>query len=771
MGVFLPPAATGVSGSSERNSSFLWAVQRTGDQVPDGFSRNLGRGHPNRGQEPPVAVMGSTLTSFATDDVWLPEAIRPRLPSTSVRSTLARAAILLLLAGAIFAVDTRLASAVELGVAYVALVVLAMWLPGDRPPVYVAVASAIMTLLAHAVSPSGNEGAASLWSCVLTGIVLLTTGALCTCRKRSLLAVAALCDRSELFASIARHFRAPVVVYDSRARVRFWNRSAERLYGFAKPESCSMTAAALFPEDERSNASRAFERVLQTREPTTLETARVGKQRSRIDVEMTVLPLLGQEGNILGVATIDRDLEPDRQFSYATHKLAYFDSLTALPNRRLFNEKLEGALERAARHDRLAALLFFDLDGFKQVNDALGHSAGDRLLCVVSERLMASVRRVDYVGQRAQDACDTVISRLGGDEFTVILSEISSASDAARVTKRMLDAIQRPINLLDQQVSISASAGVAIYPFDGQDAATLVRNADTAMHGAKMLGPGMCALYSEEMNRELKRKLEVTSCLRAALDEDRFELHFQPVCGTSDERVVGAEALVRLNDPELGAISPAEFIPIAEDSGLIVPLGQWVLRRACAAAAAWQRHLPQPIWVAVNLSAHQARLDDLAELIPAVLSESGLSPELLELEITESAVLGTERNAARVLETLRASGIRIIIDDFGTGYSSLSRLRDLPLDGLKIDRSFLSEVNEEERGGAFAELIIAMARTLGVKVVAEGVETEEQLRFLRARQCDQVQGFLLGRPVPEEQFVSLWVRGCDPPTKKPEVEE
>ncbi len=692
----------------------------------------------------------------------LPIAVEPpHGPRHSTKTAIALGALLAVLAAAIFSLDRSL-DFEAVCVSYVPIVVLAMWLPWQRAPLWTAAGATALIAVAHA-SRAATGDSALLREPVLTGLLLLTTGALCTYRMQSLLTSLALFDRSELFATIARNLCTPVTVQDATGRVRFWNPSAERLYGFDAGEACSMTGVELFAERHRERVADTFARVIETREALHMEATRIDNNQRPIDVEMTVVPLVGWNGDALGIATIDRDLEPERKSSYANHKLTYFDSLTSLPNRQNFQEKLDLALAAAREQRKLTALLFFDLDGFKEVNDALGHPAGDRLLCVVAERLMASVRRVDHVSQRAPAA--PLISRLGGDEFTVILSEISSPKQAANVAKRMLDAIERPIDLLDQQVSVSASVGIAVYPYDGVDGETLVRNADTAMYEAKKGGRGRCAYYSAGMNRELKRKLEVAASLRRALDAGSLELHFQPVLDLESESIVGAEALVRLTDPDLGSISPEEFIPIAEESDSIIRLGEWVLRTACAEAAAWQSRSERPVWVAVNLSTHQLRLDHLEDLVPAALAECELAPELLELEITESAVVESERNAIRILEALRERGIRVCLDDFGTGYSSLGRLQSLPIDRLKIDRSFLRKIDREPDGGALAEVIVAMSRVLGVTVVAEGVESERQLEFLREQRCDLAQGFLLGRPMPAEHFVSLLEpgKGADEP--------
>jgi diguanylate cyclase (GGDEF)-like protein len=436
-------------------------------------------------------------------------------------------------------------------------------------------------------------------------------------------------------------------------------------------------------------------------------------------------------------------------------ELALYDSLTSLPNRRQFYEQLDNSLALAERKGWILGLLFFDLDGFKKINDSLGHSVGDHLLCLIAERLMGCVRRSDYVGRRASEIPETTISRLGGDEFTVILNEIHDTNIASVTAHRMLQAVSTPIDLGGQEVSVSSSVGIAIYPYDGKDAETLIRNADTAMYHAKDLGPGRYSFYSEEMNHALRRRLDLAGRLRRAVDEERLTLNYQPIFRAEDGYPLGAELLARWNDEEFGPISPAEFVPIAEENGLIDRIGTWVLRSACHVAGSWARTSAQPFSLAVNLSTHQLKLDNLVETVKDAMDTAHFSPELLTLEITESAVMEDGDAANETINELRSLGIRVALDDFGTGYSSLSRLRRLGLDSLKIDRSFISAIGEDERSTELVVAIIAMAHVLKLNVVAEGVETKKQLNFLRRHKCDCIQGYLLSRPLDAADFERL----------------
>ena len=437
--------------------------------------------------------------------------------------------------------------------------------------------------------------------------------------------------------------------------------------------------------------------------------------------------------------------------------LAYYDLLTGLPNRQLFADRLERILVHAARHDRLVAICFLDLDGFKRVNDTLGHSIGDQLLCQVAERLMGGLRLSDFVG-RSPDASPVTVSRLGGDEFTIVLREISNAQDAGRVADRVLDALRKPFVMEGHEVISTASIGIAVFPHDGKRAETLLRNADTAMYWAKGRGRNNWQFYAKSMNDAAKRKLQLERHLRRALERQEFSLHYQPLRDAGCGRLTGAEALLRWEDPELGPVSPVEFIPVAEETGLIVPLGEWVLRTACAQSQEWQAAGFRPLRLAVNLSGRQIRQPTLVDMVARVLQETGLSPAHLELEITESTIMQDDDVTIAAFRELNEMGVGLALDDFGTGYSSLSYLRRFPIGRVKIDRSFVSGIPTNQDDAALAAAIIAMAHGLRLSVVAEGVETREQAEFLRESGCDELQGYLFSPAVPSEQFARFLER-------------
>jgi diguanylate cyclase (GGDEF)-like protein len=435
--------------------------------------------------------------------------------------------------------------------------------------------------------------------------------------------------------------------------------------------------------------------------------------------------------------------------------LSYYDTLTGLPNRRLYKDRLEQALLAARRRNRPVATCLLDLDGFKRINDTLGHSLGDHLLCQVSERLVGTVRLTDSVARLEAGPSGSAISRLGGDEFTFLLNDISDAQDAARVATRILEAFAKPFYVDGHEVFATPSLGIAVFPIDGNDAETLLRNADAAMYSAKARGRNNFQFYARSMNATALRKLDIESRLRRALEREELSLHYQPVRDTLSGRLTGVEALCRWEDPDFGAMSPAEFIPLAEETRLIEPLGDWVLRTACAQCHTWQSAGFRPIRLSVNFSGYQLRNQDVVGSVARGLRDSGLSPDWLELEITESTIMQDDDATKAAFRDLHDMGIGLALDDFGTGYSSLSYLRRFPLDRVKIDRSFVREITTSTDDAALAGAIIAMVHSLGLRVVAEGVETSEQADFLRERGCDELQGFLFSPAVPAEAFAQF----------------
>jgi diguanylate cyclase (GGDEF)-like protein len=436
----------------------------------------------------------------------------------------------------------------------------------------------------------------------------------------------------------------------------------------------------------------------------------------------------------------DEKNEADERIEY----LASHDSLTDLPNRETFNELLREAIDAAQRHDHRFAVLFIDLDRFKVINDSLGHEAGDLLLLEVANRLRCALRASD------------VVARLGGDEFVVILDQCGDVDDVQRIATGLLAALaEPPMELAGHECHTTASIGIAMYPANGADAQTLTKNADMAMYLAKEDGKNGCRFFSTEVKTQSIERLSLESALRRALERDQFTLNYQPKVDTETGQITGVEALLRWNHPDLGSVSPAQFIPLAEETGLIVPIGRWVLKEACAQAMAWQRSGLLPVSMAVNLSPRQFADEHLLQDVDEALAASGMSPVLLQLEVTESMMMRNVGRALKVLDAIQSRGIRLAIDDFGTGYSSMSLMKHFPIDTIKIDRSFVRDLPQDSEDQAIAQAIISMGKALGMTVVAEGVENAEQEAFLRAHGCDEMQGYLISKPVPPRQMAEL----------------
>ncbi|MEH2491140.1 bifunctional diguanylate cyclase/phosphodiesterase [Bradyrhizobium sp. AZCC 2230] len=435
----------------------------------------------------------------------------------------------------------------------------------------------------------------------------------------------------------------------------------------------------------------------------------------------------------------DEKNEADERIEY----LASHDSLTDLPNRETFNGLLREAIDAAQRHDHRFAVLFIDLDRFKVINDSLGHEAGDLLLLEVATRLRGALRASD------------VVARLGGDEFVVILDQCGEIDDVQHIATGLLTALAEPMELAGHECHTTASIGIAMYPANGADAQTLTKNADMAMYLAKEDGKNGYRFFSKEVKTQSIERLSLESALRRALEREQFSLNYQPKVDMETGQITGVEALLRWSHPDLGNISPAQFIPLAEETGLIVPIGRWVVKEACAQAMAWQRRGLLPVSMAVNLSPRQFADEHLLQDVDEALAASGMSPVLLQLEVTESMMMRNVGRALKVLDAIQSRGIRLAIDDFGTGYSSMSLMKHFPIDTIKIDRSFVRDLPQDSEDQAIAQAIISMGKALGMTVVAEGVENAEQEAFLRTHGCDEMQGFLIAKPLPAKQMAEL----------------
>jgi len=423
--------------------------------------------------------------------------------------------------------------------------------------------------------------------------------------------------------------------------------------------------------------------------------------------------------------------------------LAYHDGLTGLPNRSMFSKLLSQRISEARRYDRELAVAFLDLDRFKQINDTLGHEAGDQLLQEVATRLQGCVRDSDTV------------ARLGGDEFVVLLPELEDGKLAATVAHKILGVLAKPFTLIGHEFRITASIGISVYPRDGQDEQTLTKNADIAMYQAKAEGKNNFQFYSEQLNANSLERLTLESSLRHALERDEFRLYYQAKRDIRTGCISGMEALLRWEHPDLGTVTPMQFIPIAEETGLIVPIGKWVLKTACLQSVAWQNEGLPPFGIAVNMTERQFLDESLLQDLASILKSTGMNPQLLELELTESLLIRDVENTLRILTGLKSLGIRIAVDDFGTGYSSLATLQRFPLDTVKIDRSFIGDLVGPAEDSGLADAIISMGKSLSLTVIVQGVETKEQADFLRAHACDELQGFYFNRPLPANQFAQL----------------
>ncbi len=434
------------------------------------------------------------------------------------------------------------------------------------------------------------------------------------------------------------------------------------------------------------------------------------------------------------------DISKMKETEARLEQLAHYDPLTGLPNRVLFRDRLSQAMLRVHRAGGPLALMFLDLDGFKIINDTLGHQVGDMLLVAVGHRLQSSVRSGDTV------------ARLGGDEFTIVLSDLEDVQNLSRLARRTINLFSKPFNIAGRKLFVTASIGIALYPHDGRNVDQLLQSADTAMFSAKDRGKNGFQYFSQEMNLEAMNRLNLETSLREALDRDEFELYYQPLISLESRRVVGAEALLRWKNPERGTLLPGTFVPLAETIGLIRSIGSWALAEACRQAKTWIADGLPRMFVAVNMSAHQIRGSRTVKLVSKALEATGLDPELLELEVTESALMKEADQTVKTLKDLKNLGIRLSIDDFGTGYSSLSQLKRFPVDKLKVDQSFIADIARDSDTEAIVRTIIAIGHTLRLSVVAEGVENRRQTEFLEDAGCDLAQGFYYGRPLPSDQF-------------------
>lgn len=449
-----------------------------------------------------------------------------------------------------------------------------------------------------------------------------------------------------------------------------------------------------------------------------------------------------------------RDITERKDSESKIFHLAYFDNLTGLPNRQSFMERLEGEIKRARYTGNKLAVLFLDLDGFKSINDTMGHNTGDIVLQWAAERLQSSTRPSDFVSRSNADQSEVKLARLGGDEFTVVIPNLSRAEDALILAHRIRETMRRPFHLESRDVVLTASIGIALYPDDGADAETLLKHADTAMYHAKNEGRDNCQFYNINLTSQAEKRMHLENDLRNALQQNEFYLVYQPQLDVIKESFLSAEALIRWQHPKQGLIAPADFIPLAEENGLIIPIGEWVLRTACTEAARWHQN-GQSLQVAVNLSPLQIKNSDFVQNVLGVLSETGFPPDKLVLEITEGALMEHSENTLATLLALREHHIQIALDDFGTGYSSMNYLKRLPINHIKVDQSFVRGLQDNKENLAIVRAIISLAKNLGFSVTAEGIESLHQAQILKYFGCETLQGYYFSEPVTIQEMLAL----------------
>jgi len=520
-----------------------------------------------------------------------------------------------------------------------------------------------------------------------------------------------------------------------------------------------------YPCENDDSALKLIRKALETGKPQVYE-----HKLEALDIHLETRFVTRDKNTVLAIV---RDITERKAAETKIYNLAYYDALTELPNRELFIQSLEQTIAVAKRDEQKFALLFVDLDRFKRINDTLGHTIGDELLKDVANRLSKCTRSTDSVTHLDAGVGDFIdLARLGGDEFVIKLYGANSEQSVAVVASRIISALTPPFTCAGHQFVVTPSIGIALYPQDGGTGEKLLMNADSAMYAAKNVGRNNFKFYSETMRTKSLHRLDLENLIRTAIDEDQFDLHFQPKIDASTFRLVGAEALIRWTHPTRGAIEPDDFVPIAEETGLIVPIGDFVIREACKQVKVWSTSPVGAVPVSVNISSHQFRKSGFVDNVLDAVASAGIATTQLELEITESVLLHDVDRTLVQLNTLKEAGISLSIDDFGTGYSSLNYLKRFPIDTIKIDRSFVKDLHEDADDAAICAAIIAMSRQLGLNVVAEGVETREQLKFLRRHKCDHIQGFIFSRPLSADDFFAFLVKisGSAPaPTEQKKV--
>jgi diguanylate cyclase (GGDEF)-like protein/PAS domain S-box-containing protein len=539
-----------------------------------------------------------------------------------------------------------------------------------------------------------------------------------------------------------------VTCTDAAGNISFLNLVAQKMTGWTTEEAAGRPLTEVFRIIDNTTRQPAFRPTRMAGEQdnplgSTVNCVLMSRDGAEYAIESSVASIRDRTSRFIGTVIVFHDVSAARALSAQMAHSAQHDVVTSLPNRLLLNDRITQAIALARRNKKSVAVIFLDLDHFKNINDSLGHATGDKLLQSVSRRLLASVRKSDTV------------SRQGGDEFVILLSETTNPEDAATSANKIIRSLSGPHSIEGLDLHIDGSIGISVYPGDGEDAETLIKNADTAMYHAKEHGRNNFQFFEAEMNSKAVERQSLESGLRLALERNEFLLHYQPKVNLDTGEITGVEALIRWQQPDRGLVPPVQFIPVAEDSGLILPIGRWVLREACRQAREWQdADLPFKR-ISVNVSATEFRHKDFVEGVWTILAETGFEACRLDLELTEGVLMNDAESTASVLKALKAMGVHLAVDDFGTGYSSLSYLQQFPIDVLKIDQSFVRQISSDPNDTAIVRAIIDMGKNLKQRVIAEGIETQEQLAFLQARHCSEGQGYLFSRPLPATQCATL----------------
>lgn len=539
-----------------------------------------------------------------------------------------------------------------------------------------------------------------------------------------------------------------VILVDPKGMILNVNEETKSMLGYDQAELVGESLEKLFLQDDRSQRN-TIPQLLEANPIRNKETSMVSKYGAKIPIILSVSECKDNYDTQMGFVLVSKDITEYKHAEESIQYLATHDSLTGLPNRLMLLQLLGHMIEVAKRYNRKFAVFFVDLDRFKMINDTKGHDAGDQLLQEIATRYTQTLRAAD------------VVSRQGGDEFVILIDDVHKVSDLELVAKNILANTYKPVLLQGDECRVTASIGISVYPRDGEDGQVLMKRADMAMYYAKEEGKNNFQFYSRDILSELTGRLDIEQNLRFALEREELSLHYQAKVNLKTGAITGVEALLRWQNPQLGSVTPTRFIPVAEETGMILSIGKWVLMTACLQNVTWQKQGLPAICMAVNLSLKQLTDINLMENIEAALKDSGMAPNLLELEITESMIMSNPKKMRDVLVKIKNMGVRLAIDDFGTGYSSLSQLKHFPIDTLKIDRSFIRNVPVNSEDKAITHAIIAMGETLGFVVVAEGVETIEQMDYLKGQACDEMQGFYFSKPIVPEEFALLLQKQCN----------